>query len=152
MFPPCQTHKDTSDKKKSLHLMARTLPGSTSKKPPIEPCNGTGPYAQTTTKSTEHKNEGIINFIYYDTGSNTPGSLSRISHTQHKKSPSSLHLNRQRRTQQHLPRPHWTVPNAIHPREQIHTHQILLRLQLHHSARSKRPNGASPNYIMEKPT
>ena len=35
MFPPRQTHMDTSDKKKSLHLMARTHPGSTSKNLPL---------------------------------------------------------------------------------------------------------------------
>ena len=116
MFLPRQTHMDTSDKRKSLHLMARTHPGTTSKKPPIESCKGTRQYAQTTTESTEHKNEGIIDFIYSDTGNNTPGSLSRISHTQHKKSPIRIHLNRQRRTQHRLPRPHRTVPNAIHPR------------------------------------
>ena len=132
--------------------MARTHPGSIKKKPPIEPCNGTGPYAQTPTKSTEHKNEGIIDFIYSDTGSNNPGSLSRISHTQHKKSPIHLHLNRQIQTQHRLPRPHRTVPNAIHPRKWIHTHRLPLRLELHHSAPSKKMNGASPNYSMEKPT
>ena len=104
------------------------------------------------TKSTDHKNKGIINFIYSNTGSSTPGSLSRISHTQHKKSPSCLHRNRQWWTQHRLPRPHWTVPNAIHPREWMHTDRLTLRLQLHHSSPSKKPNSASPNCSTEKPT
>ena len=71
---------------------------------------------------------------------------------QTQKSPSPLHRNRQRRTQHCLPRPHRTVPNVIHPREWIYTHRLPLRLQLHHSAPSKKTNGASPNYNMEKPT